>query len=227
MTNSWWFLISLAFILGLRHGLDLDHIATIDSLTRTVYDNKLLSKLVGFLFSLGHGLIVIIVSLVIGSGIVKAQHPHWLPAVGNWISIIFLFIFSILNFYNILKKPSQLLPPVGIKSFLAKRIATKTRNPFFIILVGALFAVSFDTFTQVALFSISASLVAGLLFSGLLGFVFMLGMMSTDGLNGMLVSLLIQRVDVASINLSRLLGLLIATFSFVIGIFGLKETILS
>ena len=69
-------MMTTAFLLGLRHGLDLDHLATIDAITRTVQGN--LSKMVGFLFSLGHGLVVTIVSLVIGSGLMQTHIPEWL-----------------------------------------------------------------------------------------------------------------------------------------------------
>lgn len=69
MNDSGWFLISTALLLGMRHGFDLDHLATIDAITRTVRYKPSLSRMVGFLFSLGHGLVVIIVSLIIGGGL--------------------------------------------------------------------------------------------------------------------------------------------------------------
>ena len=69
MEDSGGFLFAMAFLLGIRHGFDLDHLATIDSVTRIVGENRYLSKIVGFLFSLGHGLVVILISLIIGSGL--------------------------------------------------------------------------------------------------------------------------------------------------------------
>ncbi len=45
------------FVLGLRHGLDPDHIACIDGLTwSTLEHNHKLAPWVGTLFALGHGL---------------------------------------------------------------------------------------------------------------------------------------------------------------------------
>jgi len=86
------------------------------------------------------------------------------------------------------------------------------------MLVGVLFALSFDTVSQVVLFSLSASALAGLVFTGLMGVFFMLGMMTSDGLNGMLVSLLIQRADGFSAYFSRLIGFFVALFSLIIGL---------
>lgn len=216
--NQSWALMSLmALTLGVKHGFDLDHLATIDAITRTLRERRRLSKLVGFLFSLGHGFVVIAISLVIGSGIMQSHVPEWLDAVGSWISITFLFVFGLLNLWNVLRSSSSHHHPVGLKSFLAKRLVRGSFSPLMILSIGALFAISFDTFSQIALFSISASMVAGWIFSFLLGLFFMFGMMLSDGINGYLVSTLIQRSDKWSMLFSRGLGLAIALFSLSIG----------
>lgn len=221
--TSWLWMIFMALTLGLRHGFDLDHLATIDAITRTVRDNRYLSKMVGFLFSLGHGVVVTLISLIIGSGLMQSHIPEWLEGFGNWVSIIFLIIFGILNLWMIFQNPTRSTLPVGIRSFLAKRMNVKNYNPFLIMTIGALFAFSFDTFSQIALFSISASLLSGWLFSGILGIFFMLGMMISDGFNGLLVSTLVQRADRMSIVLSRGLGLTISLFSLILGFISLLK----
>lgn len=209
----------MAFALGVRHGFDLDHLATIDSITRTVKDNARLSKYVGFLFSFGHGVVVILMSFIIGSGIVQARSPVWLESFGQWISIFFLFAFGLLTLWNIL--PNTSIVPSNFRGFLFKKWLGEKYNPFLIILIGALFALSFDTFTQVTLLSISVSVMAGLFFTLVLGIVFMLGMMASDGFNGLFVSSLIHLADRRSAMVSRLIGLLIACFSLVLGLLGL------
>lgn len=214
-------LILAALTFGIKHGFDLDHLATIDAITRTVRDHRYLSKAVGFLFSLGHGLVVILISMIIGGGLIQAHTPQWLEGFGSCISIGFLLLFGGLNLWSMYHDPSNSEIPVGIKSFIAKKISNKKASPAWIILVGALFAFSFDTFSQAALFSLSASLIDQWVLSGILGFFFMLGMMISDGLNGLLVSTLIQRADGASLVLSRGLGLAISLFSLVIGAIGL------
>lgn len=209
----------MAFALGVRHGFDLDHLATIDSITRTVKENARLAKFVGFLFSFGHGLVVILMSLIIGSGIVQARSPLWLESFGQWISVFFLLAFGILTLWNIL--PNASILPTNFRGFLFKKLLGEKYNPFLIMLIGALFAFSFDTFTQVALFSISVSVMAGLLFTVILGIFFMLGMMASDGFNGLFISSLIQFADKKSALISRIFGLLIACFSLILGLLGL------
>jgi high-affinity nickel permease len=209
----------MAFALGIRHGFDLDHLATIDSITRTVKENARLSKFVGFLFSFGHGIVVIVMSLIIGSGIVQARSPLWLESFGHWISVFFLLAFGILTLWNIL--PNSSILPTNFRGFLFKKLLGEKYNPFLIILIGALFAFSFDTFTQVALFSISVSVMTSLFFTVILGIVFMLGMMTSDGFNGLFVSSLIQFADKKSALISRIFGLFIACFSLMLGLFGL------
>jgi high-affinity nickel-transport protein len=218
MGNSGWILIAMAFLLGVRHGFDLDHLATIDSITRTFRDNQYLSKISGFLFSLGHGLVVILISIIIGSGLTPSAVPEWLNGAGDSISIAFLFLFGLLNLWNIFLPPSQSPLPTSFKNYLSKKLVRKNFNPMLIVFIGALFAFSFDTVSQVVLFSLSASALSGCLFSGLLGLVFMLGMMLSDGLNGLLVSALIQRTDKISFLFTRITGLMIASFSLIIGI---------
>ena len=211
-------LVFMVFLLGVRHGFDLDHLATIDSITRTVKSQVRLSKFVGVLFSLGHGVVVILMTLVIASGLVRLTTPAWLDAMGSWISIIFLFIFGLLTFWNILPHSHPL--PTGIRQIFFKKLTRETYNPFLIMSIGALFAISFDTFSQVALFSISASVMAGYFFSILLGIIFMLGMMASDGLNGFFVSSLIQLADKRSLLVSRGIGFIIACFSLILGFVG-------
>jgi len=225
--TSWVMLVSMALMLGIRHGFDLDHLATIDAVTRTVKDNPRLSRCVGLLFSLGHGVVVTLVSLIVGGGLVQAHTPEWLDGFGQWVSIFFLLVFGVLNLYNVFQDPSKEAIPVGIRSFLAKRLANKNCSPAFILSVGALFAFSFDTFSQIALFSVSASLVSGWMFSGVLGLFFTFGMMISDGLNGFFVSALIRRADGASVIVSRGLGLTISLFSLAIGSMGLLEVVRS
>ncbi|WP_010654351.1 DNA repair protein HhH-GPD [Fluoribacter dumoffii] len=221
MEHSELVLIAMAFFLGIRHGFDLDHLATIDSIARIVSARQTLAKFTGFLFSLGHGLVVILISLIIGNRVKPLLVPQWLEGLGNGISITFLLIFGVLNLWNVFLTPSRPPLPTSLKSYLAKKLNQKSVNPFFILLIGALFALSFDTVSQVVLFSLSAKAASGWLFSGILGVFFMLGMMLSDGLNGLFVSSLIQRANSVSLLFSRLAGLMVAAFSLIIGMINL------
>ncbi|KTC86566.1 hypothetical protein [Legionella brunensis] len=205
----------MVFGLGVRHGFDLDHLATIDSITRTLKANSHLSKRVGFLFSLGHGIVVILTSLLISNGFFHAALPLWLESFGNWVSIVFLFIFGFLTLWNLSSNAPTYNYSIRKIPFIGH---SRPYNSFLIILVGALFAFSFDTFTQVVLFSISLSGQVKWYFSIILGITFMSGMMTSDGLNGLLVASLIRCADKSSMTIARLIGLLIAGFSLILGL---------
>lgn len=215
-------MILIALGLGLRHGLDLDHLATIDAIARSARKNRAVSKMAGFLFSLGHGIIVTAISVILGAGLVELHVPEWLEGFGAWVSIFFLCLFGFLNLWSVFQKNSAAMPK-GLQSYIAQKVMGKKFNPALVVGIGALFAFSFDTVSQVGLFAISATLMSGWLFSGLLGLLFTLGMMITDGCNGLFVAALIQRADKKSQLLSRILGAAIAGFSLGIGFFGLMN----
>ena len=221
--TSTFLLISIALTLGIKHGFDLDHLATIDAIAGVVRDNRFLSKMVGIFFSLGHGIVVVFVSLIIGSGLMESHIPEWLNGFGRWISVVFLLLFGGINLVSVFRNPSHQTTPIGIKSFLATKLRIKKYNAWVIMSIGALFACSFDTFSQIALFSISGSLFSGWALPGILGLSFTAGMMLSDGLNGLLVAALIQRSDGMSTSISRTLGLTISMFSLGIGFMGLFD----
>ncbi|MCE0723220.1 MULTISPECIES: DNA repair protein [Legionella] len=218
MQETLWLSVIMAYFLGVRHGFDLDHLATIDSMTRIVGPHRNLSKIVGFLFSLGHGMVVILISLIIGNGFTPTYIPEWLNGVGDGISLTFLFVFGSLTLWNVFQSPAKSPIPTSFKNYLSRKIIKKNINPIYIVFIGILFAFSFDTVSQVVLFSLSAKTMAGFLFSGLLGVVFMFGMMTSDGLNGLFISTLLQRADTMSLLLSRMFGLIIAFFTLIVGI---------
>src|SRR5437870_8052556 len=54
-----------AFTLGLRHGVDADHIAAIDNVTRKLMQDGKRPVSVGLFFSLGHSTIVVLLSVLV------------------------------------------------------------------------------------------------------------------------------------------------------------------
>lgn len=222
--HSNFFLIAIVLIMGLRHGFDLDHLATIDAITRTVRNDTKTAKFTGFLFSLGHGLIVTLLSIIVGAGVIHFTLSQHIEIFGNIISITFLIMFGLINFYTslaITKKCSQM----SIKKIIFNYINGKHYKPIFIFCVGALFAISFDTFSQITLFALSASVKGGCFFSLLIGILFMIGMMIADGFNGLVISNVIYRADKTSLIISRLMGLTIAFFSVFVGVINIMAII--
>ena len=86
--------------------------------------------------------------------------------------------------------------------------------------VGALFAVSFDTVSQAALFAAAAAQYGGLGDALELGLVFLLGMLVTDGVNGLWVARLIARSDAIACVASRVMGLTVGVVSLLVAAVG-------
>lgn len=219
--NDWLALMFLVFTLGLKHGLDADHLATIDGLTRfNAHANPRLARWCGFLFSLGHGAVVIVVALAVGTLARRWQVPVWMEDLGAWISIAFLALLGILNLVAVLStRPGEVVQTVALKGRLFRRLQRNGR-PLAIALVGAFFAFSFDTMSQAALFALTGARFGGWNHALLLGLLFMLGMMLTDGVNGLWISRLVRRADRAACIASRVMGLVVASLSLLVAGFG-------
>lgn len=214
----------LVFVLGLKHGFDADHLATIDGLTRfNARKRPGLARYCGALFSLGHGAVVVAIALTVSTLARYWQTPEWLETVGAWISIAFLFALGLLNIHAVLRaEPGEVVHPVGLKGRFLGRLAQAAR-PGLIALVGALFALSFDTISQAALFALTASQFGGWQDALLLGLLFMLGMLVTDGINGFWISRLIVRADQVARIASRVMSLVVAGISLLVGAFGVMK----
>ena len=224
MPQDWIGLVLVVFILGMKHGMDPDHLATIDGMTRFNALNKpRLSRWSGFLFSLGHGTVVTAVAAIVALGARKWSAPGWLEVVGNWISIVFLLLLGGANLRQVLcAAPHQSVRPVGLKGRFLRRFA-QTSHPVVIAAVGAAFALSFDTVSQTALFSLTASNLAGCLFSIATGLLFMVGMMVTDGVNGLWVARLLRQTNQRALIASRVMGLSISFLSLAIAGLGMSK----
>jgi high-affinity nickel-transport protein len=211
--DSWPALVALALVLGLKHGMDADHLATIDGLTRFNAAQPRLARWCGTFFSLGHGAVVIGVALLVGAATHAWTVPQWLEAVGAWISIGFLTALGLVNLRAVLAaQPDEMVRPLGLKAGVFGRLQ-RTRNPLAMAMVGALFAISFDTLSQAGLIAVTATHFGGFVPAIALAFVFTLGMLLVDGLNGMWIARLLRRADERARSVSRAMGLTIVSLS--------------
>jgi high-affinity nickel-transport protein len=177
----------LAFALGVRHGTDPDHLTAIDGLSR-VRPNA--SN--GVLFALGHGAIVTL--LAAGVGHVLAGRVAFL---GPWI----LILIGAVNAWK-LWRPSPIAAPHH----------PIVAQPFFL---GMILAAGFETASQ-----LSALILADRANPWLFGVAFSGGMVIVDGLDGYLAASTLTMAaggDATARAASRLLGILVVTFSFGIG----------
>jgi nickel/cobalt transporter (NiCoT) family protein len=201
-------LLALVFVLGLRHGLDPDHLVAIDGLTRS---NG--APWTGVFFSLGHGVVVTLVGVALALAASEWQPPAWLEISGTVISVGMLFLLGIAN----LRAPPG-SPLVSVRGrWLAARLAGAS-HPVIIAAIGAAFALSFDTLSHALLFSATGATAAGWLFALGLGLVFTLGMMLADTIDGWLVA----RMAVSTRN-SRVMAYAVAALCFLVAVLGLAK----
>ena len=214
----------LVFVLGVKHGFDADHLATIDGLTRFNSRHKpRLARYCGMLFSLGHGAVVILIALAVGALTQQWRTPEWVNTFGSWLSIGVLAALGLLNLYAVLRAdPAHVVGLVSLKGRFLGSLA-RASNPGLIALVGALFALSFDTISQAALFALTATQFGGWQHALMLGFLFMLGMLVTDGVNGLWISHLIRRADQIALIASRVMGLVVSGLSLLLALFGVMK----
>lgn len=217
LPTEWTALCALVFLFGLKHGFDADHLAVIDGLTRfNARDRRPFARYCGALFSLGHGAVVVAIALAVGFASARWAAPEWLELSGAWISIGFLTVLGIVNLAAVLgAAPDEIVAPVGLKGRFLGGLAA-ARRPWTVALVGALFALSFDTVSQAALFALTATQFGGAWHALVLGLLFVAGMLLTDGINGVWISRLIARADEVARVASRVMGLAVASVSLLV-----------
>jgi len=224
LSADWLSLLLLTLVLGMKHGFDADHLATIDGLTRyNSRHNPGLARYCGTLFSLGHGAVVMAIAL--GVSVVAGQWevPAWFGTLGSLVSIAFLVALGGLNLAAVLRAaPDQVVQPIGLKGSLLGRLR-HVSHPVLVALVGAVFALSFDTLSQAAFFALTATRFGGWQHALLLALLFMLGMLLTDGINGLWIARLIARADQVALLASRVMGLVVAGISLLVAAFGLAK----
>ncbi|MCE9638698.1 MAG: nickel transporter [Betaproteobacteria bacterium] len=224
LPQDWIGLMLLVFVLGMRHGLDADHLVAIDGLTRfNAGANPRLARRCGALFSLGHGIVVMLVAVTVA---LFAQHftlPPWLAHLCVWLSITFLLALGMLNMLAVATAdPGQPVRLAGIRARLVARIECAS-HPLLVAAVGSLFALSFDTLSQAALFAVTAAQFGGVAHALILGALFTLGMVCVDVCNGLWIFRLIGSTSRRALIASRVFAVVISCLSLTVALFGIAR----
>jgi nickel/cobalt transporter (NiCoT) family protein len=208
-------LIFLVFILGLRHGLDADHLACIDGLSR--YNWRMgspIARWVGTLFSFGHGLVVAGVAVILGMFMKDFKFPDFFDTFSTWVSVISLFLIGTLNIFNLIRTNSDRDFQIrGIKGKFIPRFAKETTNPFLIVLIGAIFALAADTVSQTSMWALAAG-KSGSYMPLILGLTFMVGIMSTDTIDSFVAYRIINQSSKIGQSASRVMGWVIVALAY-------------
>jgi high-affinity nickel-transport protein len=207
--------LALGLLLGLRHGLDPDHVAVIDNLTfRLVGRRSPWSPWVGTLFAGGHSVSVAAVAIAVSVAAVHFPLPGWMPEMVDWAVIGLLVLVGCLNLHALRRSTDY--APVGFRQGLLPRRLRGASHPLAIFAIGVLFGLVFDTATQAAAWGLAASSRDGLMGVICISLVFAAGMITTDTLDSQIVArLLLADGDASRVRVYRRgVGWLIVSLSF-------------
>ena len=173
----------LAYMLGLRHAVDADHIATIDNVVRKLMQEGKRPYAVGLFFSLGHSLsIVVAVAVIAGTAFALqgrfAEFKSIGAVIGTGASAFFLLAIAVINLailrgvWKSFRKARRGEPveEQELNALLAGRgLLARIFRPLFRMVsrswqmfpVGFLFGLGFDTATEISLFAVAASQASG------------------------------------------------------------------
>jgi high-affinity nickel-transport protein len=168
----------LAYSLGLRHAIDADHIAAIDNVTRKLMQEGQRPVAVGFFFALGHSTVVMVASLAVAltaNALSEelASYREIGGIIGTSASALFLFIIAIANLVVLrgvyrafrVAERGEAMTEDEIEALLHQRgwLARLFRPLFRFVArswhlypIGLLFALGFETASEISLFGLSA-----------------------------------------------------------------------
>jgi high-affinity nickel-transport protein len=169
----------LAYSFGLRHAVDADHIAAIDNVTRKLMQAGERPIAVGLAFSLGHSTIVVLASLFIAATATALQtrlsgFREIGSLIGALVSVCFLFAIALMNLAilrSVLRAFARvrrgeryaeedfdmLLAGRGLLARLFRPLFRLVKKSWHMYFVGFLFALGFDTATEISLLGLSAA----------------------------------------------------------------------
>jgi len=173
----------LAYVLGLRHAVDADHIASIDNVVRKLMQEGKRPFSVGLFFSLGHSLAIALAVAAIAAAAFALegrflQFKSIGSVIGTGASAFFLLAIAGINLVILrgvwrsfrrarrgeIVAEQELNLLLSGRGFLARifrplfRMVSRSWQMF---PIGFLFGLGFDTATEISLFTVAASQASG------------------------------------------------------------------
>jgi len=161
-----------AYLLGMRHAFDADHLAAIDNTTRKLMSEGQRPVATGFWFSLGHSSVVFVMTLLLALGLrAFAGEASTLAEAGGLVGTLvsggFLLLIGVLNLvilWQLIGVARQMragaydeqtleehLARRGVMARLLRPAMQLVRRPVHLFPLGLLFGLGFDTVTEIAL----------------------------------------------------------------------------
>ena len=173
----------LAYVLGLRHAVDADHIAAIDNVVRKLMQEGKRPVSVGLFFSLGHSLsIALAVAAIAATAFaLQGRFEHYKTIgslIGTGASAFFLLAIALINLV-ILRgvwrsfrrarrgepvaehEIDHLLAGRGLLARIFRPLFRMVSRSWHMFPIGFLFGLGFDTATEITLFTVAASQASG------------------------------------------------------------------
>lgn len=193
----------LAYCFGCRHGIDADHIAAIDNVTRRLVAAGKRAMTVGIFFSLGHCSVVLMLCVFVmtgasASGAQIEQVAQIGSVAGPWVGAAVLGTIGIINVFSArdLHAQYQQRTSRGHEHEIASLVGrccpswiAGIQHPSQVFWIGLLFGLGLDTASEIALLTLSALAEPTVprLSVMLLPMLFAAGMALVDSLNGLLM----------------------------------------
>ncbi|HEV7898263.1 MAG TPA: HoxN/HupN/NixA family nickel/cobalt transporter [Planosporangium sp.] len=168
---------TFAYVLGIRHAFDADHIAAIDDTTRLMLLRGRRPVGVGFFFAMGHSAVVLVLALMVAFA-ARSLHVESFQHVGglvaSLVAVCFLLLVGVLNAI-VLTGMARLWRRLGrgevdqaaidremvnrglMNRMLGRRVQGLTRSSWHMFAVGLLFGLGMETASEVTLLSLQAS----------------------------------------------------------------------
>lgn len=168
----------VAYVFGLRHAFDPDHISAIDNVTRKLMQEGKRPIGVGFFFSLGHSTIVVGLTVFIAITALGLKDFSGLQnfggIVGTLVSSIFLLVIAVINIVVLLDiyktfrevrnggvyndyTLDESLNKRGLMARFFRPLLAITKNSWNMYPIGVLFGLGFDTASEIGLLGIAAT----------------------------------------------------------------------
>lgn len=230
----------VAYMFGLRHAFDADHIAAVDDTVRYMMQKGQRPLGIGFFFSLGHSTVVLVLAVVVAFAAdwVKQGLPMLQDAgglIGASVSGTFLLAIAALNLVVLLEilkvwgmaragthshdHLEELLAKRGLMNRLfGNRLSRIMSRSWHMYPLGLLFGLGFDTASEIGLLAMTAGASAGNMpVSAVLclPLLFAAGMTAMDTTDGVLM---VKAYDWAFVNPLRKIFYNITITSLSIGV---------
>ena len=174
---------TLAYVLGMRHAFDADHIAAIDDTTRLMLVRGKRPVGVGFFFAMGHSTVVLILALLVAFAGANLDHGglSGVRTAGATVSVIvaitFITLVAVLNavvltglsrlwreYRNGTLDPQridlQLMNRGLVNRVLGSRARNLIKSSWHMAPLGFLFGLGLETASEVTLLALSAATAA-------------------------------------------------------------------